>query len=375
MVDTRDDDQRLAEILKQIANEVMPGIIVMEDDTPSRNADGKLAILDMKVWIGGEDHILYQHYEKDVASKEVLSATSAQAAVCKLSVHTQELVRRMVNTSDKLEWNENVAPVLTDYMGRMLQAGYDQSYRRRVLERALGRYDQMKRDATDGSRPVNRPKHWMDEMRREDKRKKRHNWSTGGGCIAPIMVPATPDSELLKMLREVANREADAGLKFKIVETGGRTLKSQVQVSNPTATPGCTSGDCQACRGGPGAGGNCRRSNVLYRMDCGLCEEEGRCTYVGETSRNLYTRAREHMNKYLSRKTREESFIHTHQNERHTGLPAHFEAKVVGNFKDCLSRQVSEGVHIRRGGPDILNSKSEWHQPALWRVQSELRRE
>ena len=95
----------------------------------------------------------------------------------------------------------------------------------------------------------------------------------------------------------------------------------------------------------------------------------------GETSRNLYTRAKEHMNKYLSRKTRAESFIHTHQNERHTGLPAQFEAKVVGNFKDCLSRQVSEGVHIRRGGTDILNSKSEWHQPSLWRVQSELRRE
>jgi hypothetical protein len=52
---------------------VMPGIIVMEEDTPSRNADGKLAILDMKVWIGGEDHILYQHYEKDVASKDVLN--------------------------------------------------------------------------------------------------------------------------------------------------------------------------------------------------------------------------------------------------------------------------------------------------------------
>ena len=45
---------------------------------------------------------------------------------------------------------------------------------------------------------------------------------------------------------------------------------------------------------------------------------------------------------------------------------------VIGTFKECLSRKVSEGVHIRRGGPGILNSKSEWHQPALWRVQSEL---
>ena len=99
------------------------------------------------------------------------------------------------------------------------------------------------------------------------------------------------------MLREVANRETDAGLRFKIVETGGRTVKSQVQVSNPTATPGCTYGDCQACRGGPGAGGNCQWPNVLYKLDCCLFEEEERCTYVGETSRNLYMRAREHMNK------------------------------------------------------------------------------
>ena len=280
----------------------------------------------------------------------------------------------MVNTSEKLDWNESVAPVLTDYMGRMYQAGYDESYRRRVLERALGRYDQMRRDDEDGKTPLNRQKNWMDEMTREKKRKKRHNWSTGGGCIAPIMIPATPNSELLRMLREVASRETDAGLKFKIVETGGRTLKSQVQVSNPTATPGCPSGDCLACRGGPGTGGNCRRSNVLYRIDCGLCEEEERCTYVGETSRNLYTRGKEHVNKYQSKKTRAESFMHVHQNERHPGLPAEFQAKVVGSFKDCLSRHVSEGVHIR-GGPDILNSKSEWHQPALWRVQSELRRE
>ena len=289
-------------------------------------------------------------------------------------VHTQELIRRMVNTSDKLDWNENVAPVLTNYMERMLQAGYGQSYRRRVLERALGRYDQMKRDAVDGIRPVNRPKYWMEETRRGNKRKKRHNWSTGGGCIAPIMIPATPDSELLKMLREVANREADTGLRFKIVETGGRTIKSEIQVSNPTATPGCQSGDCLACKGGRGTGGNCRKSNVVYRLDCDLCPED-QCTYVGETSRNLYTRAKEHVNKYMSRKTRAESFITTHQDDKHSGLPADFKAKVIDSFKDCLSRQVSEGVHIRRGGPDLLNSKSEWHQPALWRVRSEIQRE
>ena len=98
----------------------------------------------------------------------------------------------------------------------------------------------------------------MDEVRREGKRRKRHNWSTGGGCIAPIMVPATPNSELLKILRELANRETDAGLKFKVVERGGCTIKSEVQMSNPTTTPGCSSSDCLACKNRGTAGSQMR---------------------------------------------------------------------------------------------------------------------
>ena len=37
---------------------------------------------------------------------------------------------------------------------------------------------------------------------------------------------------------------------------------------------------------------------------------------------------------------------------------------------------VVEGVQIRRcaGSTKIMNSKSEWHQPALWRVRSEIAR-
>jgi hypothetical protein len=33
----------------------MPGVVLMEEDIPSRNHDGKLDILDMKVWMGEED--------------------------------------------------------------------------------------------------------------------------------------------------------------------------------------------------------------------------------------------------------------------------------------------------------------------------------
>ena len=110
-------------------------------------------------------------------------------------------------------------------------------------------------------------------------------------------------------------------------------------------------------------------------MECRICPEDKKCVYIGESSRNLYTRAKEHIAKYKSKKRNPDSFIRRHQDEKHQGRPADFKAKTTGVFRDCLTRQVSEGVHIRRSDKDTLNSKSEWHQPALWRVQSEIVRE
>ena len=206
-----------------------------------------------------------------------------------------------------------------------------------------------------------------------DKVQKKHNWSTKGGYIAPIIIPATPDSELLLMLREVAETEKVNGLKFKIIEKGGKMLKHCAQRSNPTASPGCTDPNCVACKGGGGRGGNCRRGNVQYQMECQQCPEGDKSVYIGETSRNLFTRGKEHMSKYVNQK--EDSFILRHQEERHASNPATFDAEVTASFRDCLSRQVSEGVHIRRSKVNTMNSKSEWHQPALWRVRSEIERE
>ena len=70
-----------------------------------------------------------------------------------------------------------------------------------------------------------------------------------------------------------------------------------------------------------------------------------------------------------------DSFIKIHQLEKHNDEPADFNTKVTGSFQDCLTRQVSEEIEIIRSEQPVLNSKSEWHQPPLWRVQSEIIRE
>ena len=95
-------DERLAMLLLDIANSIM-GCVVMEADWPSRNADKRLPILDMKTWTDESGYALYTHYEKVVSSKTVLHCKSAHSGSCKRSVHTQEVLRRMLNCSRR--WN------------------------------------------------------------------------------------------------------------------------------------------------------------------------------------------------------------------------------------------------------------------------------
>ena len=88
---------------------------------------------------------------------------------------------------------------------------------------------------------------------------------------ALTIVPATPNGELAKALKEVAERESEVGVKFKVVEGGGRTVKTVAKKSNPKASPGCGYPDCMVCQDGQGSGGNCLRTKVQYEVRCRTC--------------------------------------------------------------------------------------------------------
>ena len=134
----------------------MPGI-TMEFDTPSRNSDNKMPILDMKVWMDEESFIVFQHYEKPTASNNILHARSAQSVSCRNSVHTQEILRRLLNSSPMLDWKTFVAPILSVYMLRMMKSGNPEKYRKDTLRRSLRIYDKMVEDDISGARPLYRP--------------------------------------------------------------------------------------------------------------------------------------------------------------------------------------------------------------------------
>ena len=61
-----------------------------------------------------------------------------------------------------------------------------------------------------------------------------------------------------------------------------------------------------------------------------------------------------------------------HMEEKHLGKEEDFKARVTHTNKDCLTRQVREGVLIRRSKERLMNSRTEWFQPPLYRIRSEL---
>ena len=103
-----------------------------------------------------------------------------------------------------------------------------------------------------------------------------------------------------------------------------------------------------------------------------MCPEGGKGVYIVETSRNLYTRSKEHFINYKSKL--QSSFILNHQKREHGGAEPDLKAKVTARTRDCLTRQIREAVLIRRSQVPVLNGKSEWHQPPLYRVQHETER-
>ena len=64
----------------------------------------------------------------------------------------------------------------------------------------------------------------------KEKERKKRTWFKGDGSNAVFFVDATPESVLAERCREEFRK---AGLKVKVVERSGRSIKSKLVKSNP----------------------------------------------------------------------------------------------------------------------------------------------
>ena len=122
-------DRRTMAVIKSIGNDIHPSI-QLEVDCPSNYDDGKLPILDLKVWvenINGRNRILHEFYSKDIASKAVIHARSALSWKQKRTVLTQEILRVMLNCSEEISW-EVIVQHINVMVLRMQFSKYTQKF-------------------------------------------------------------------------------------------------------------------------------------------------------------------------------------------------------------------------------------------------------
>ena len=96
------------------------------------------------------------------------------------------------------------------------------------------------------------------------------------------------------------------------------------------------------------------------------CVQKTRRHYTYLKQPAIYTPGEENTSRIMRMRKLSLSCTNTSR-ESHHGKPS--------NFHECLTRQIVEGVAIRRCDGQVLNTKAEWHQPAIWRVRSELSQE
>ena len=180
-----------------------------------------------------------------------------------------------------------------------------------------------------------------------------------------LFVPTAPERKLKRMYEDVIRR---SGIRVKVVERTGRTLKSQLQTSNPFREPNCGREDCLLCR--TFGQGNCNTEGITYRIDCssasGECEKY---LYKGETAYNAYTRGQEHQGRLAARDVTN-SPLWKHCLEQHGGEEQAFFMSVTGTFRnDAMLRQITEAVQINNMEEgERMNDRAEWNMTRIPRT-------
>ena len=337
----------------------------MTIDYPRKHADGKVPMLNVKMWmeeVDGQRLLLYKHYEKEMSTKAVLHATSAIPMKTKRTVLTQEALRIMLHCSRFLPW-ETVLGHMNKLMMKIQYSGYDQKFRYEVAKSAINAFETMRRNEEMDIRPIHRPKDWHRLERIEEKERKVRSWYKTGGFDSVLFVPATPNGNLKRMYEHTIQ---GSGLRIKVVERSGRTLKSKLQRSNPFRNGGCGRNDCFVCT--TTGKGNCGTESVTYGIEC-MGEDCAKGMYKGETASNGYTRGGEHISALEARDTKN-SPLWRHCVAEHGGEMQEFGMTVTGSYRnDTMLRQITEAVQINNMDPNtLMNDRAEWNMTRIPRA-------
>ena len=363
-------DLRTAKVLAEVANSIFD-YIQFTVDCPSNHPSGWMPLLATQVRVAADNTIDYKFFEKEIASKYVMMKNSAMSARVKMNCLTQEVIRRLRNTRESLDWDDVKAPILTKFCKKMARSGYSESYRTEVIKSGVVGYERQLEASRSGEKPLFRPRGWQQQQRRRRKMVRKTSWYRPADCVG--FYPPTPGGELTQEINQVLKEEGKRiNLNLKAIETGGVSLGKllvhpDLKSGEPCGRPGCVL-DCTS----GGGGGPHNVPSTLYRGECKLCEAQGETgEYWGESGFSGFHRCERHRAEVSSKKDSNAFAKHLalyHPNEQ--GDIENFKIQVESVFKKPLTRQKTEAVKIQSSTATyLMNSKAEHRQPALLRVR------
>ena len=103
-VDQNKSEEKVTiEILEEVAQSILK-MIEVTSEAPSKFIDGKLRMLDVKIWVNNEEggRLDFEFYSKSISDKLLVMRDSAMPENFKRTVMTQECLRRLLNTKKEL---------------------------------------------------------------------------------------------------------------------------------------------------------------------------------------------------------------------------------------------------------------------------------
>ena len=172
------------EVFTAMANDIFPSLN-FSHDMPEMHPDNKVPMLDIACWRetvqdrtrpGGKKQVVsHSFYEKACVSPKVLEYESALPIKIKIVTLTQEILRRMRNSSRREPISYKVE-LLDSFMVKLMKSGYPVDVRKTVLEAGLKGYYRMVPGEVEIIRTVNMPASLGLKLREASKMSPARNW-------------------------------------------------------------------------------------------------------------------------------------------------------------------------------------------------------
>ena len=253
----------------------------------------------------------------------------------KIQVVSNDLIRRLQNNSEELGGGEKVR-IVNDYTQKLANSGYRGEQLKKIVVNGIKGYESKVRRCREQGRGVHRTsvdsrgarirKKLLAKSTWFKKHKKRGEQQSNGRngeqrstkwgskntreleVKTVLFVEQSPGGELARRMREtLKGMEHTLGFRVKVAERTGQSLGSKFPLNTLWDGMKCGREDCTTCEQGLEELPPCTRMNLLYENICTRCNPGAKgkgeleelkddipTVYVGESSRSVYERSKEH---------------------------------------------------------------------------------